>query len=83
MVTTLHNLIKCNVKALKPYALQKTYSMAVTFEVNIVELAKEKRSSFEVSCRHHNNGGRDLGIRRGPKDFYVRKDKTTRDQAEV
>ena len=48
-VTRLLNSIKYDVKALKPYTLEKIYSMTLTFETKNVELAKEKRFSFDVS----------------------------------
>ena len=52
-VTGLQNSIKFDVRALKPYTLEKAYSMALTFEAKNIELAKENNFSFDVSRKDH------------------------------
>ena len=54
-VTRLQSSIKYDVKALKPYMLGKTYSMALTFEAKNVELAKEKKFLFDVPSKDYSN----------------------------
>ena len=55
IITGPQNSIKYDVKALKPYTLGKTYSMALTFGTKNVELAKEKKFSFDVSYKDHSS----------------------------
>ena len=61
---------------MKPYTFEKTFSMALTFETENVELATKMNFLFDVSRKDHSSMKRlENGI--SSEGFHVRRNKTT------
>ena len=80
-VTGLQNSIKYVVKAWKPHTLGKAYSMALTFEIKNVELAKENKLSFDVSRKVPSRENKFGKAKSDFKSSHVQRGKSSFDRA--